>query len=67
MVDVFAWQIDFFKIMPKDSYNVLYIEEQIDGQVVGIKNIKAARFFHYNFNYYAIAYDQGDFIVPPQK
>jgi len=59
MVDVFAWQIDFFKIMPKDSYNVLYTEEQIDGKVVGIKNIKAAKFFHDKLNYYAIAYDQG--------
>ena len=50
---------DSFKIMPKDSYNILYTEEQIDGKVVGIKNIKAAKFFHDNSNYYAIAYDQG--------
>ena len=59
MVDVFAWQVDFFKIMPGDRYDVFYTEEKIDGKTVGIKNIKAAKFNHQNKNYYAISYDQG--------
>ena len=59
MVDVFAWQVDFFRIMPGDRYDILYTEERINGKLVGIKNIKAAKFFHNNKTYYAIGYDQG--------
>ena len=59
MVDVFAWQVDFFKIMPGDSYDIFYTEERIDEKVVGIKNIKAAKFNHQKKDYYAISYDQG--------
>ncbi len=59
MVDVFAWQIDFFRINPGDSYNIIYTEEIIDNEVVGIKNIKAARLSHDNKPYFAFAYDQG--------
>ena len=59
MVDVFAWQVDFFKIMPGDSYDIFYTEERIDQKVVGIKNIKAAKFNHQKKDYYAISYDQG--------
>ena len=46
MVDIFAWQIDFFRINPGDNYEILYTEEIIDSVVVGISNVKAARFTH---------------------
>ena len=59
MVDVFAWQVDFFRIRPGDTYDVLYTEELIDNEVVGIRSIKAAKFIHSNRTYYAIGYDQG--------
>ena len=32
IVDVFAWQIDFFKINDGDSYNIIYTEELVDGK-----------------------------------
>ena len=59
MVDIFAWQIDFFRINPEDHYEILYTEEIIDSVVVGISNVKAARFTHNEKDFYAFSYDQG--------
>lgn len=59
MVDVFAWQIDFFRITPGDNYNIVYTEEIIDGEVVGVNSIKAARFTHNKKPFFAFSYDQG--------
>ena len=59
MVDIFAWQIDFFRINPGDNYEILYTEEIIDSVVVGISNVKAARFTHNKKDFYAFSYNQG--------
>ena len=59
MVDIFAWQIDFFRINPGDNYEILYTEELIDSVVVGISNVKAARFTHNEKDFYAFSYNQG--------
>ncbi len=59
IVDVFAWQIDFFRINPGDSYNIIYTEEIINGEYVGVRGIKAAKFTHNNNPFFAIGYDQG--------
>ena len=59
MVDIFAWQIDFFRINPGDHYEILYTEEIIDSIVVGISNVKAARFTHNEKDFYAFSYNQG--------
>ena len=59
MVDVYAWQVDFFRIMPGDKYTIIYVEEIIDEKVVGVKQIKAAKLIHNNDTYFAVGYDQG--------
>ena len=59
MVDIFAWQIDFFRINPGDHYEILYTEEIIDSVVVEISNVKAARFTHNEKDFYAFSYNQG--------
>lgn len=59
MVDIFAWQIDFFRINPGDNYEIFYTEEIIDSVVVGISNVKAARFTHNEKDFYAFSYNQG--------
>ena len=59
LVDVFAWQVDFYKINKGDRFKVVYLEEVIDNNVIGIKEIKAAYFYHNNKDYYAFKYDQG--------
>ena len=59
LVDVFAWQVDFYKINKGDKFKVVYLEQIIDNKVIGIKEIKAAYFYHDNKDYYAFKYDQG--------
>ena len=59
LVDVFAWQVDFYKINKGDKFKAVYLEEIVDNKVIGIKEIKAAYFYHDNKDYYAFKYDQG--------
>ncbi len=56
LVDVFAWQVDFFRIAKGDKFKLIYEEETVDGEIVGIKSIKGAYFEHWGKPYYAIAY-----------
>src|SRR5690606_9946581 len=42
--EVFAWQIDFFRIQKGEAFTVIYEEKSIDGEPVGIGRILAARF-----------------------
>ena len=59
LVDIFAWQIDFFRIAKGDRFKIIFEEELIDGQVVGIRNINGAYFEHWKKNYYAIPFSTG--------
>ena len=58
LVDVFAWQVDFFRIPKGDKFKVIYEEERIGDKVVGIGKVKGAYFRHFDKEYYAINYDQ---------
>ncbi len=58
LVDVFAWQVDFFRIQKGDKFKVIYEEETVDGKQVGIKRIKAAWFEHFGKSHYAIFFDE---------
>lgn len=59
LADVFAWQIDFFRLYPGDRFKVIYDEKLVDGQQIGIGAIKAAVFEHAGYENYAYYYDQG--------
>jgi len=58
-VDVFAWQVDFFRLQKGDRFKVIYEEESVDEQPVGIGKIKGIYFEHFDNGYYAFHYDQG--------
>ncbi|WP_425389757.1 peptidoglycan DD-metalloendopeptidase family protein [Ekhidna sp.] len=60
LVDVFAWQVDFFRIAQGDKFKVIYDEQTVDGKIVGIGDIKAAYFEHWGKPYYAIPYKTND-------
>ena len=60
LVDVFAWQVDFFRIAKGDKFKIIFEEEVVDGNVVGIKNINGAYFAHWSKEYYAIPFKTGD-------
>lgn len=59
-VDIFAWQIDFFRLQKGDRFKVIFEEEMVEGNSVGIRSIKAAQFNHFGNDYFAYQYDQGN-------
>jgi len=59
IADVFAWQIDFFRLYPGDRFKVVYEEQLVGDKQIGISAIKAAVFEHNGYSNYAYYYDQG--------
>jgi len=59
LVDIFAWQVDFFGIQKGDLYKIIYVEQVVDGEIVGIEKIRAAYFEHVGDRFYAVPFDQG--------
>ncbi len=60
LVDIFAWQVDFFRIQAGDRFKVIYEEEQVDGNPVAINSIKGAYFEHFDKKYYAVNYSKNE-------
>lgn len=59
LVDVYAWQVDFFRIQKGDEFKVIYEQERVGDEIVGVGRIKGAYFKHFDREYYAVYYDQG--------
>lgn len=54
---LYQWKIDFFRIQKGDKFKVIYNELYVnDTTYVGIKDIIAAQFTHYDEPYYAFQY-----------
>lgn len=60
MSEVYAWSIDFYRIQKNDKFKVIYDEKVVDGEVVGVGDIKAAWFEHFGDDYYAFWFEKGD-------
>ena len=58
LVDVFAWQIDFFTVQKGDKFKVIFEEELVNGKPIGMRRILAAYFEHYGRPNYAIYFDE---------
>jgi murein DD-endopeptidase MepM/ murein hydrolase activator NlpD len=56
--EIFAWEIDFYRLQENDFFKVIYEEVYVNGKMIGIKKILAAEFFHADENYYAFAFSQ---------
>lgn len=46
--DIYAWTIDFFGLQKGDSIRVVFDEQSVDDQCIGIGRIYAANFYHAN-------------------
>ncbi len=55
--EIFAWQIDFYRIQRGDRFVALYEETLIDGEAVGIEQVLAARFQHMGEDFYAFRFE----------
>jgi len=58
MSDIYAWTIDFTRLMPDDKFKVIYTEKYIDDTIfTGIDNVKAAYFDHNKEPFYAFEFE----------
>jgi murein DD-endopeptidase MepM/ murein hydrolase activator NlpD len=57
--EVFAWSIDFYRIQKGDWFKVIYEEKFVEGESIGIGEIKAVEFNHYDKPFYAFHFSQG--------
>lgn len=55
--EVFAWQVDFYRIMKGDHFSVIYDEEFVGDKSIGVSDVKAAKFHHNGKDYYAFPYE----------
>ena len=56
--EIYAWTIDFFGLQKGDKFKVIYDEEFIGDESVGIRRIHAAQFEHAGSTIFAIPYIQ---------
>lgn len=55
--EIFAWQIDFFRLYPGDNYKLIYEKQYVDGKPYGIGEILAAEFEHNGITYDAYYFE----------
>ena len=58
MAEVYAWQIDFYRVQDGDNFKVIFEEKFIEGEFVGVGEIKSAYFQHRKNDFYAFYYEQ---------
>ncbi|MFM2376625.1 MAG: hypothetical protein RLZZ165_1722 [Bacteroidota bacterium] len=58
MAEIYAWSIDFFQLQRDDYFKVLFEEKWVEGERIGIGEIKGAYFNHAGKPFYAVKYDQ---------
>ena len=58
--EVFAWQIDFFRLRSGDRFRMVYEERSMDGQPVQPGDIIAAYVEHRGEDYYAFRFEEDD-------
>ncbi|WP_457653392.1 peptidoglycan DD-metalloendopeptidase family protein [Rhodocaloribacter sp.] len=56
--EVFAWQIDFYRIQKGDAFKVIFEERLVDDTPIGIGAVRAARFRHAGRDYLAFRFEQ---------
>ncbi|GBD86348.1 murein DD-endopeptidase MepM [bacterium BMS3Abin03] len=55
---IYAWQIDFYRLQKGDKFKIIYEEEYVDSQMVGIGKVLGAYFYHNNKDFFAIPFEQ---------
>jgi murein DD-endopeptidase MepM/ murein hydrolase activator NlpD len=60
--NIYAWTIDFFAIQKGDRFRVVFDEIYVDSVRIGIGEIHAVEFEHYNRPHYAFRFMQNDSI-----
>ena len=45
--EIYAWTIDFYRIQKGDRFEVLYVENYVDGKSIGVDRVLASTFTHF--------------------
>lgn len=56
LADIYAWTIDFYHIQPGDKFKVVYEEQFVEGESLGITEVKGAVFNYKGKDIYAFKY-----------
>ena len=56
--EVYAWQVDFYRIQRGDAFKVFFEEETMDGKSIGVGRIQSAWFKHSGKEYVALYFEQ---------
>ena len=57
---IYAWTLDFFKIQKGDYFTVLFEEKYVEGEFIGIGDVKASAFTHSGNNFYAFYFEENE-------
>jgi murein DD-endopeptidase MepM/ murein hydrolase activator NlpD len=58
MSEVYAWSVDFFRLQKDDYFKVIFEEQLVEGERIGVGEIKGALFNHAGKDFYAVNYAQ---------
>ncbi|GLR17449.1 peptidoglycan DD-metalloendopeptidase family protein [Portibacter lacus] len=61
MEDALAWSIDFYHIQDGDRYKLIFERRYIDGEPVGIGQLKGAYYKNADNQYYAVYYENEEY------
>lgn len=61
--EIYAWTIDFYHLQKGDRFKVIYYDNYIDGERVGIDYIESSLFRHTNEDYYAFYFNPDSTII----
>lgn len=56
--EIYAWTIDFFGIQKGDNFKVIYENQFVDGEAIGIGTVLGANFNHYGEDHHAFYFVQ---------
>jgi len=60
MEDALQWSIDFYHIQKGDQFKLVYDQDYIQGEQIGVGRLHAAYYKNYDNEYYAIYFDNGE-------
>jgi len=46
--EIYAWTIDFYRIQKGDAFEILYTENFVEGESIGVDRILSSKFTHFN-------------------
>ena len=56
--DIFECSVDFFHLQKGDFFKIIFDEEFVNGESIGVKRVYTAQFHHVRKDFFAVAFEQ---------